>query len=87
MKASAFTSAHLTRDLITIAKTTPATAITATRRNIGGIDGTDPIIATTTIRTPVGTTIGIDEPSAKVWGSGFFPPITIVGKTCLTGFM
>ena len=60
MKASAFTLVRLTRDLITIARTTRATAITVTPTNIGGAAG---IIATTTIAITIGvtTTIGIDE--------------------------
>ena len=72
MKASAFTSVRLAQDLITIARTTRATDTTATRTNIGGIGGTDPIIATTTIRIPVGTTIRIDRALGKALGLRFF---------------
>ena len=71
-KASAFTSARLTRDLIIIARTTRATGIIGTQMSIGGIGGTATIIGTTTIRIPVGITIRIDKPSAKFWGR-FFP--------------
>ena len=89
MKASAFTSARLTKDLITIARTTRATDTTATRTNIGGIGGTDPIIATTTIRIPVGTTIRIDRALGEACGLRFFSPMTIEkkrpGRFC--GFM
>jgi hypothetical protein len=62
MKDFAFTLARLTRDLITIARTTRATAIIGTQMSIGGSGGTDPIIGTTTIGITIGTTIGIDEP-------------------------
>ena len=48
--------------LLTIARTTRTTDTTGTRTNIGG---TDPIIATTTIRIPVGTTIRIDRALGK----------------------
>ena len=67
MKASAFTLARLTRDLITIARTTRVIAITVTPTNIGGAAGTGGIIGTTTI----GTTMRIDEPSAKSAGAVF----------------
>jgi hypothetical protein len=40
--------------------------MTVTRTNIGGTAGISGIIGTTTIRIPVGTTIGIDEPSATL---------------------
>jgi|SRR6516162_10423802 hypothetical protein len=70
MKASAFTLARLTRDLIiTIAMIIiRPTVITGTQMSIGG---TEPIIATTTIPIPVGTTIRIDQASVK-FGSAFF---------------
>jgi hypothetical protein len=61
MKDFAFTLARLTRDLITIARTTRVTAIIGTQMSIGGSGGTDPIIGTTTIGITIGTTIGIDE--------------------------
>jgi len=80
MKASAFTSARLTRDLITTAMTTRATDTTGTRTNIGGAAGTSGIIGTTTIRIPVGTTIRIDEPSAKFWGADFSLRLQFAGK-------
>src|SRR5262249_18774556 len=88
MKASAFTSARLTKDLITIARTTRATAITATRTNIGGIVGIGPIIVTTTIRIPAGTTIRIDRALGKArgWAAAFFTPMRILRKR-LDGFM
>jgi len=63
MKASAFTSARLTRDRITIAKTIRATAITIIRRNIGRGAGTGGMIGT--------ITTGIDAPSAET-GSALF---------------
>jgi hypothetical protein len=73
MKASAFTLARLTRDLIiTIAMIIiRPTVITGTQMSIGGTGGIEPIIATTTIRIPVGTTIRIDQASVK-FGSAFF---------------
>ena len=70
MKGSASVSARLTHNMdpITIAMTTRAIVITmtVTRTNIGGTAGISGIIGTTTIRIPVGTTIGIDEPSATL---------------------
>src|SRR5262249_15280344 len=86
MKVSACTSARLTRDLITIARTIRATATTVTRTNIGGIGGTDPIIATTTIRIPVGTTIRIDRALGKARGLRFFLSDNDRRKNGLTGF-
>jgi hypothetical protein len=59
MKVSAFTSARLTRDRITLARITRAT-ITATRTNMGGAAGTGGIIDTITIRIPDGTITKID---------------------------
>src|SRR5215469_15867789 len=73
MKGSESTSARPTSDTtpITIATTIRAIVTTVTLRNIDGIGGTETIIGTTTIRIPVGTTIRIDEPSAR---SGVFSP-------------
>jgi hypothetical protein len=85
MKVFAFTLARHTHKtgLITIARTPHATAIIDTQMSIGGSGGSDPTIGTTTIRITIesiGTTIGIDEPSAQP-AVRFFCPITVVGKT------
>jgi len=74
MKVFAFTLARHTnkKGLITIARTTRATAIIGTQMSIGGSGGTDTIIATTTIGITIGTTIGIDEPIGLPGGAVFF---------------
>jgi hypothetical protein len=74
MKVFAFTLARHTQKtgLITIARTPRATAIIGTQMSIGGIDT---ITGTTTIGITIGTTIGIDELSARSTdGAGFFSP-------------
>ena len=91
MKASASGSAPLTHNMgpITIVMTTRPIVITmtVTRTNIGGTAGIGGIIDTTTTRIPVGTTTGIDEPSANSRDAFLFCPIRDRwGMTGLTEF-
>jgi hypothetical protein len=46
---------------------TRVTDITVNRKNIAGTAGIDTIIVSTTIRIPVDTIIGIEEPGSVIW--------------------